>query len=410
MEFFRTNARWLSAGALMALSTGFGQTFFISIYAGVFRAEFDLSDGDWGLIYMVATLCSAAVLTQTGKLSDIMRARTLAMIVLAAFALVCIGIALAPAWWALVPLVFGLRFCGQGMLNHLAVTSMAKWFRAGRAKAVATASLGFSISEATLPALALVMISLVGWRTSWLFAAAALVLFVAPVLWWLLKTERSPQAMSLDAAAPGMAGRHWTRGEMGRGWLFWALLPGIIGPSWIGTVVFFQIVHLTEVKGWDIIAYAGFAYPVYSVTTIVASFGFGAIADRIGVVRLLPFYLLGWAGACIALSLAGGLSGGVLALAIAGLGSGGVTVVHGALFAELYGTRWLGGIRAITAAAMVLGSAVGPGVSGVLLDAGVPFETQLLAMAGYMLGISLLFVWVSARARVMLATPPRDLL
>lgn len=406
MEFFRNNARWLSAGALMALSTGFGQTFFISIYAGVFRAEFGLSNGDWGLMYMVATLCSAAALTQTGKLSDIMRARTLAMIVIAAFVMVCIGVALAPVWWALIPLVFGLRFCGQGMLSHLAVTSMAKWFRAGRAKAVATASLGFSISEAALPALALLLIGLVGWRMSWLLAAVFLALCVAPLLWWLLKAERSPQVMSAETASPGIGNRHWTRGEMARGWLFWALLPGVIGPSWIGTTVFFQVVHLTDVKGWDIVAYAGLAYPVYSITTIIASFAFGAIADRTGVVRLLPVFLIGWALACVVLSLAGGLAGGVLALAIGGIGSGGVTVVNGALFAELYGTRWLGGIRAITAAAMVLGSAVGPGVSGVLLDAGMAFDAQLWGMAGYMGAVSVFYVWVARRASALLAQAP----
>ncbi|MGB1213731.1 MAG: MFS transporter [Pikeienuella sp.] len=405
MEFFRPNARWLGAGALMALSSGFGQTFFISIYAGEFRAEFGLSDGEWGLIYMVATLCSAAVLTQTGKLSDFMRARTLAIIVLTAFALVCIGVALTPVWWALIPLIFGLRFCGQGMLSHLAVTSMAKWFRAGRAKAVATASLGFSAAEAALPALALVMIGWVGWRMSWLFAAGALILVIAPLLWWLLRAERSPRAMAEETASAGMAGRHWTRGEMLRGWLFWALLPGLVGPSWIGTVIFFQIVHLTEVKGWDIIAYAGLAYPVYSATTILSSFAFGAVADRIGIIRLLPVYLLGWAAACGVLSLAGDLSGGVLALAIAGIGSGGVTVVGGALLAELYGTRWLGGIRAISAAVMVLGSAVGPGVSGMLLDAGVAFDTQLWGMGGYLISVSLLFIWVSLRARLLLAAP-----
>ena len=95
--------------------------------------------------------------------------------------------------------------------------------------------------------------------------------------------------MSKDTASPGIGGHHWTRAEMARGWLFWALLPGVIGPSWIGTVVFFQIVHLTDVKGWDIIAYAGLAYPTYSVTTIIASFGFGAIADRVGLSLLTMF-------------------------------------------------------------------------------------------------------------------------
>ena len=131
LTFLRGNALWLGAGALMAGSTGFGQTFFISLYAGQWRDEFGLSHGDWGAIYMAATLTSAVVLTQAGRLIDVWRARTVALAVLIAFALICVGVANVTTWWMLAGLVFGLRFCGQGMLSHLAVTAMGKWFEPG---------------------------------------------------------------------------------------------------------------------------------------------------------------------------------------------------------------------------------------------------------------------------------------
>ena len=89
---------------------------------------------------------------------------------------------------------------------------------------------------------------------------------------------------------------------------------------------------------------------------------------------------------------------------MAGVGSGGVSIVHGALFAELYGTRWLGGIKAIAAAMMVVGSALGPGASGALLDLGVGFETQCFGMAAYLVTVSLWFVFVSRKARALGAT------
>ena len=386
----------------MAGATGFGQTFFISLYAGEWRAEFNLSHGDWGAIYMAATLTSAAVITQAGRLADHWRARSLSMAILAAFALICVGIANASSWWMLCALIFGLRFCGQGMLSHLAVTAMAKWFRANRARAVATASFGFSLGEAILPAVALTVIAMIGWRASWLVAAGFLVFLVAPLLLWLLRRERSPQAMTETVASPGMDGRHWTRGEMMRHWSFWALMPGLLGPSWIGTTMFFQIIHLTEVKDWAAIDYAALAYPAYSVVTVLASFAFGWAADRTSALRLLPVYLLGWAAGSALMGASGGLWAGVFALAVAGIGSGGVTVVHGAIFAELYGTRWLGGIKAIAAAVMVLASALGPGVSGALLDAGVPFETQCYGMAAYLIVVSAWFAFVSRRAKALI--------
>ena len=102
---------------------------------------------------------------------------------------------------------------------------------------------------------------------------------------------------------------------------------------------------------------------------------------------------------------AGPLWAGALALAVAGVGSGGVTVVHTALFAELYGTRWLGGIKAIATAIMVLASALGPGVSGALIDAGVAFETQCLAMGAYLVLVSAWFVVVARRAAKLAAQP-----
>lgn len=402
----RPDAPWLSAGALMAFGSSFGQTFFIAAFAGVWREEFALSHGDWGAIYMAATLASAVALTQAGRLADVWRARPLALAVLVAFALVAVGLSFVTAWWTLALLIFGLRFCGQGMLSHIAMTSMGKWFRAKRARAIAIATLGFSLGEAVLPAGAIAVIGLVGWRDAWLLIASALVFVFAPLLAWLLRRERRP----LAAAEPpelsaGMDGRHWTRSEMVSERTFWALVPGLIGPAWIGTVVFFQTVHLTEVKGWDLAAYAALAFPAYSLAATAGSFGFGWAADRFGVARLLPVYLLGWAAGAALMGLSGGLLAGVIALAVGGIGSGAVSVVHGAVTAELYGTRWLGGVKALTYALAVLASALGPGLSGALLDAGVGFEAQCAGMAAYLLAVSLWFIPISARTRLRLARP-----
>ena len=400
-EFFRSNARWLSAGALISLSTGFGQTFFISIYAPYFREDFGLSHGDWGGLYMIATICSAIVLTQTGRLSDHIRARTLAVIVIVAFAGVCIGISFVQSTLMLGFLVFGLRFCGQGMLSHISVVAMGKWFRAGRARALAISHLGFSAAEAIFPASALLLIPIIGWRLSWTVAAVFLIIVALPLVFWLLKSERSPQAAAESQGGPGLYNRHWRRPEMMRHWLFWAMLPGLAAPSWVGTTVFFQIAPLTEEKGWDILSYAATAYPAYSVVAIVASFAFGVLADRKGVVNVLPLYLLGWAFATILLGFADSLWTGALALAVAGTGTAAVSIIVGAIFAELYGAKHLGGIKALFAAASVLSSALGPGLSGLLLDAGVGFSSQCIGMGVVLLAISGVFVVLRVKILAM---------
>lgn len=400
-EFFRSNAKWLSAGALISLSTGFGQTFFISIYAPYFREEFGLSHGDWGALYMIATICSAIVLTQTGRLSDHIRARTLAVIVIVGFAGACVGVSMVQSAIMLGFLVFGLRFCGQGMLSHISVVAMGKWFRAGRARALAISHLGFSAAEAVFPAAALLLIPIIGWRSSWLVAAMLLLFLAGPAIYWLLRSERAPQSAAESQGGPGLYNRHWKRPEMLRHWLFWAMLPGLAAPSWVGTVVFFQIAPLTEEKGWDILSYAATAYPAYSAVAILGSFALGVLADRRGVVNVLPLYLLGWAFATILLGYADSLWTGALALGVAGTGTAAVSIIMGAILAELYGAKHLGGIKALFAAASVLSSALGPGLSGVLLDAGVSFSTQCVGMGVVLFAMSGMFVILRAKILAM---------
>ena len=90
------------------------------------------------------------------------------LVILALFAGVCLLMSYAWGPAALIAAVFGLRFCGQGMISHLGVTAMARWFRAHRARAVAIAGLGYSIGEAFLPRMAAMAEPLIGWRSVWL--------------------------------------------------------------------------------------------------------------------------------------------------------------------------------------------------------------------------------------------------
>lgn len=72
LSFLRTNARWLAGGFLLTMFSSFGQTFFIGLSGNELRDRFDLSGGDFGSIYMVATLASAALLPWLGRTLDVM--------------------------------------------------------------------------------------------------------------------------------------------------------------------------------------------------------------------------------------------------------------------------------------------------------------------------------------------------
>ena len=85
-QFIRMNVPWLVAAGLLTFSSSYGQTYFISLFAGEIMDEFDLSDGAWGGIYTAGTTISAIVMIWAGALTDKFRVRVLGPIVLAILA------------------------------------------------------------------------------------------------------------------------------------------------------------------------------------------------------------------------------------------------------------------------------------------------------------------------------------
>ncbi|MBD3677414.1 MAG: MFS transporter [Rhodobacteraceae bacterium] len=383
LRFLRDNARWLAAGVLLSFGSSFGQTFFISIFAGQIRADFDLSHGEWGGIYTLGTTASAVVMVWAGALTDRFRVRVLGAGVFVLLALACIAMSLVQAVWLLPAVIFLLRFAGQGMASHLSVVAMARWFVATRGRALSVATMGFALGEAFLPVSFVAMMEVLSWRVLWLFAAG-ISLIAAPILVLLLRRERTPQMVADESPVAGMENRHWRRGEVLRHWLFWMMVPALLAPPAFGTAFFFQQVHLAEVKGWDHVALVAL-FPVYTSTGVAAMFAFGWAIDRFGTARLMPVVQLPMALGFLVFSQTEGLFAAAIGLCLMGATVGANSTVPSAFWAEFYGTRHLGGIKAIAAAVMVLGSAIGPGVTGALIDLGLSFPEQLLGISGFVL-------------------------
>lgn len=381
LRFLRENARWLSVPVLMSFGSGFGQTYFISLFAGEIRAEFSLSHGEWSAYYASGTLASALLMILIGGLADRLPARRITMGVLVLFTLVCIAMAGLPDVWALPIVIFGLRFCGQGMMGLLAMVFAGRWFVASRGKVIALASGGFTLGESLLPVVFVALMAAIGWRASWLVAAASLVLLGA-ILALLIRRERQPQAETgkTGPRQTGMNGQHWTRSMMLRNWVFWVAFPAFLMQPMIGTTLFFQQVHMAEIKGWALQDYAALI-PIYAITSLTTIFAAGALADKIGVSRLLPVYLLPLCLCLLTFAFGTSLGHATLALVFLGLMQGAGGAISGLFWPEYYGTQHLGAVRSVATAAMVFASALGPLASGLGLDAGMTYETQLLIMA-----------------------------
>jgi len=386
----RSEIRWLASGFLLMLFSGFGQTYYIALFAGQLKDSLSLSDGEWGGLYTLGTLASALLLAWAGKLADTVSIRWLGSGAITGLAVTSILMAFVSAPWMLACILFGLRFFGQGMLTHTAMTAMGRWFNRKRGRAVSIAGLGLPASEGLMPPLAVLLITLVGWRQTWLLSALLLLVLAAPAIILLLKHERHPTLGPTPAAAFGAGRQHhqWTRGEVLRHPLFYALMPGILAPAFIITALFFNQVTLVELKGWKLAWFAA-NFPLFAGAHVVTALGAGWLVDRFGSRRLLPVYLLPLGLAILLLALVDTAFIVPVSMALIGFTMGFAGATSGALWAELYGTRHLGAIRSITTAVTVFATAVSPGLVGVLLDAGVGLEPQLITMAVYCVAAAL---------------------
>jgi MFS family permease len=226
--------------------------------------------------------------------------------------------------------------------------------------------------------------------------AALLVLVLAPAFGLLLARRRTPAGTVEATETAGFAGRHWTRREAVRTPLALALVPGFLTPSFVGTALIFQQVHLAGLKGWTLAAMAP-AYSLYAAVTVTVALVSGWAADRFGPARLLPAFALPLGLSALVLGAFGGLWAWYAGLALMALSFGVTNVLWNALLARLCGTRHLGSTRAAAVATMVVASALGPGVTGLLIDAGIAFTAQCMAMGLWCLALAAAYVPLAAR-------------
>jgi MFS family permease len=380
----------------MLFASSFGQTFFISLSGGEIRQDLGLSDGEFGLLYMSVTLASAACLVWLGKLLDVKTPRFVVSMAAIALALGAISLAYATSLALLIFGLFLLRLFGQGMMVHIAYTTIGRWFAAERGRAVSISALGLNVGQAVLPLLAVAAIAGFGWRNLWVIVAAFIVFVLLPSLLALTKIERVPVVASSSQNA--VVSRSWTRGQVLRDPYFYLILLGMLPPAFISNTIFFHQVHLSQSKGWPVETFAS-AFLLYAVMAVLNSLLSGYLVDRFSALRLLPFYLLPFGGGCVLLGTVDGSWVVFAFMVLYGISDGFSLTLFGSLWPEVYGVKFLGAIRAVIVAIMVFASALGPGLGGILIDSGVSFTSQIIVMGAYCILICAVLLPVTRHAR-----------
>jgi len=401
LRFVLQNRHFLAFGYLLAALSGIGQTYLIALFGEELRAAFDLSNAEFGGIYSAATLVSGFSLIWLGKHLDWMDLRVFtALVMVGAFA-GCLLIAGAANTLMLGAAFYLLRVCGQGLMMHVAHTSMARYFEAGRGKALSIATLGLPSGEAVFPAAVVALIAWLGWRQAWVALGIVLLTLALPSVLWLLRghdrrsrtgSDDQPAPRNDDARGNAHGRAHWRRREVVRDPRFYGALPAAMAPPFIMTALFFHQIPLAAEKGWTV-GWLASSFTAFAAGHIGSLLAAGPLVDRFGSPALLRVYLAPLAAGLATLGLMSGPWVAPAYLGLAGLSMGVAGAMMGALWAELYGTAYLGEIRALTSAIMVLSTAVAPVLVGVVLDAGIGFDAVCLTFLVWTLLASAIAAW-----------------
>ncbi len=389
LSFIQEHWRLIAFGFAMTFCSSFGQTHFISWFGGEIRATFSLSHGDFGSIYSIATLSSAATLVWLGRKIDVVSLRAFSLAVV--IGLVCACLLMASSWGvlALGVAVFGLRLFGQGLVSHAGLTALGRYFAAERGRVVSIASLGYTAGEAVFARVVVMALVIVDWRTVWVVAAIALALAL-PGLLTLLKGHEEKYLLE-----PGnRAGRFSTVNDYAvkqvlRDAGLWLRLPALMAPAFVFTGLIFHQVHMAEAKGWSPSLMA-WSFGLSAIASVAASLVAGPLVDWFSSRRFMTVFLVPLIVSCGVLYASDASYAAPLFFVFMGINAGCTSVLLGAVWAEIYGVTHLGAIRSLGHAAMVFSSGLAPAVMGVLIDAGISIEVIALYCAIFSVGASVL--------------------
>ena len=396
----------LSLGVFLVFSSSIGQTFFISLFSGEIRSEFNISHGIFGIIYSAATLSSAIVFFWLGKLTDQFNLTLLGLITLGVLSGFSFLISSAETLLMLFLSLLGLRLFGQSMISHISVTAMARWFSKKRGQALSIALMGHPIGEALLPFFFTFFLLEFTWREIWMGISICIIIFFLPLVFWLgrqLKSERFNSSVSNRPEPKNFAKVSWNRSQVLRDIRFYQIIPGLLASPFIVTGFFFHQIHLIETKVWSI-SLLGSSYPLFALSVTGVTFASGWIVDRFSTVHLLRIFLLPLALGLMLIASTDSVFAFPLFMILVGASTGSATIVISALWAELYGIGYLGSIRSMCFSMVVLSTSISPALIGFLLDIGVTLEVQFIIFAIYVLVCSIGFAILTPN--LLIARPP----
>ena len=368
-KFLSYDPKLLVYGFLIVFFASYGQTFFISIFNSEIRSHYSLSDGEFGLIYAIATILSAVILISFAKLIDYIDLRIYSLLISVGMILSCLAMFFfIKHVFYLLLIIFSLRFFGQGAMGHAGETTMARYFGNNRGKALSVSTLGGMIGVMLLPMFIIYLMKYYTFNQIWLAASISIIIFI-PIIFFLLNDQVKRHINFKKNISNDSSNQKWRTRDLIKQKKFYIYLPMSITSSFVSTGLMFHQIFIFNQKGWSLIMLGnGFLFlGIFSIIGLIIG---GPIIDKFNtrktaLTALLPLFL-----ALLVLLFFNNYFSLLLYMSLYGLNHGLTTPFIGALWAEIYGVESLGTVKALLHAGGVFASALSPLIFGYLIDIG----------------------------------------
>ncbi|MGD9890184.1 MAG: MFS transporter [Dehalococcoidia bacterium] len=379
----------VAVGALVAFSSGPGQSYIFSVFLDSLIEATGLSRTSLSALYAVGTGLSAVMVLVVSRLADRFGVRLVLTGVALAFGAVCFGMAAAVGAVAVFLAFAALRALGQGSMTINATLLVGQWFVRYRGRAMSIVGLGFAASAALLPPIARLLIDTVGWRGAYMALGVMVWVLVIPAT--LLVVRNRPEEIGLfpdGASAPpaheGPAAPHAGVKDTRRILTdprFWLLALPLAIPSFVVTAMVFHQTSIFAERGLS----AGIAAAVFVPYAIASASGTalsGYLVDRLGPRNVFRANLGVLFLAVLALLVLRSPVTAVVYAAILGASGGTQSVVSGVIWAHYYGRQGLGRVQGSAMMVLISSAALGPLPLAALFQLTGSYTVGLTTMAG----------------------------
>ncbi len=361
-------------GFIFTFFSCFGQSFFIGLFNSSIRETLSITHGQFGTIYASATLLSSLLLIWIGKKIDDVNVLKFAIFVTLLLSFSSFFFSKISSVAFLFIAIFLMRFSGQGLMSHTASTTISRYFTKSRGKALSIIWFGLSSAEFIMPVLIVYLLTLFIWQDLWIAFSLLVLIFLPLASYFLVKdvkldTRESNQNENLKEENI----KNWKRIEVLGDYRFYIVTLNMLAMPWIATGVFVYQSFVTNAKGWGeyTIAQSFMSYSIFSVITLIVA---GYLIDKFTSRKLLIYMNIPLLLGTLVIIYFDAPHSAFLFLGLVGISNGLANLLGSSTWAEIYGVKYIGSIKALTTALMVFATAFGTALFGFFIDAGFSIE------------------------------------